>query len=174
VPIVYNKSVSVNGVEYCDGEIGHGIPLDFVLDRACTDVLLVLNSPISLMNEKHAKLERLLSGVLLRKFTPEFRTATVMRNKLYNRSLKALNVNNTVNIGIIAPTAISVSFFSRDSKTMQMVAREAEVQVQSLFYPLNRPQPTAENPPAKGVRGSSSSPCGSCSLARASTTRRPT
>jgi predicted patatin/cPLA2 family phospholipase len=133
VPIVYNKSVSVNGVEYCDGQIGHGIPLDFVLDSACTDVLLVLNSPISLMNEKNAKLERLLSGVLLRKFTPEFRTATVMRNQLYNRSLKALNANNTVNIGIIAPAAISVSFFSRDSKTMQMVAREAEAQVQSLF-----------------------------------------
>jgi predicted patatin/cPLA2 family phospholipase len=135
VPIVYNKSVSVNGVDYCDGQIGHGIPLDFLLDRVCTDVLLVLNSPVELMNEKRTKLERRLCRVLLRKFTPEFRTATVMRNQLYNRSLKALGANSTVNLGILAPTAKTVSFFSRDSKAMQMVARDAEAQVRSLFYP---------------------------------------
>jgi predicted patatin/cPLA2 family phospholipase len=135
LPVLYNKSVTVNGEEYCDGAIGHGIPLDFVLDRGCTDILLVFNSPVRLMNEKRSKLEHPLFRVLLRKFTPEFRTATVMRNELYNRSLEALRGNSNVNIGIIAPTSISMSGLSKDSKAMQMVARQAEAQVRALFSP---------------------------------------
>ena len=30
--------------EYCDGAIGNGIPIDFLLSKGCTDILVVLNN----------------------------------------------------------------------------------------------------------------------------------
>lgn len=133
LPVVYNKTVTIKGKEYCDGAIGNGIPIDFILQKGCTDILIVSNYDTWEKNNSAPLFERIASILFMRKFTSEFRIATLGRNKLYNQSLKRIRKLTNVNIGFLTPKEMPLNRMSKDTIKMKEVARKAEEQVHSIF-----------------------------------------
>lgn len=133
LPVIYNKTITINGIEYCDGAIGNGIPIDFVAKRGCTDILIVLNNSAAKKTNSAPLFERMFALFYMRKFTPILRTATLARNKLYNISLKKISKLKNVNIGILTPEDMPLKRMSRDGTKMREVAEKAEKQIEKIF-----------------------------------------
>lgn len=47
VPVVYNRSVAINSVEFIDGGLGNPVPLYEAIEHGCTDLLVFLTQPQS-------------------------------------------------------------------------------------------------------------------------------
>ena len=137
LPVIYNKTVTINGKEYCDGAIGNGIPIDFVVKKGCTDILIVLNNSAKKKNNSAPLFERIFSILYMRKFFPVLRTATLARNKLYNQSLRKISRLKNVNVGILTPEEMPLKRMSRDSIKMREVAEKAEKKIEKIFLAGN-------------------------------------
>ncbi len=133
LPVVYNKTVVIKGKEYCDGAIGNGIPIDFILQKKCTDILIVSNYDTWEKNNSSSLVESVASILFMRKFPPGFRIATLARNKLYNRSLKKIEKLTNVNIGFLTPDEMPLKRMTKDKIKMKEVAKKAEEQVARIF-----------------------------------------
>lgn len=133
LPVIYNKTIIINGKHYCDGAIGNGIPIDFVVKKGCTDILIVLNNSAKEKHNSAPLFERIFSLFYMRKFTPVLRTATLARNRLYNQSLRKISRLKNVNIGILTPEEMPLKRMSRDSMKMREVAKKAEKKIEKIF-----------------------------------------
>lgn len=133
LPIIYNKTIAIKGRQYCDGAIGNGIPIDFLLKMGCTDILIILNNALGKKSNSAPLFEKIFSHLYMRKFTPALRTATLGRNKLYNQSLEKIQGLTTINIGILTPEEMPLKRMSRDRIKMKQVAKKAEKQVRDIF-----------------------------------------
>lgn len=133
LPLVYNRKIAINGVEYCDGAIGCGLPIDFVLRWGCTDVLVVINRPFGKKKYPATVAEKLLSSLVMRNFPLEVRTAYLEKNRSYNDSLERAANKTGVNIGVLCPESMPLSRLSMDAAKMRDVARQGELQTLSLF-----------------------------------------
>lgn len=132
LPIVYNKTILIKGKEYCDGAIGNGIPIDFLLAKGCTDILVVLNN--SAVKKKSAPLfEKVGSILYMRKFTPQLRKATLARNHLYNKSLEIIQRLKNINVGFLTPEEMPLKRMSKDKAKMRKVEKMAEKQIERIF-----------------------------------------
>lgn len=88
LPIVYNKNVAIDGVEYSDGTTACGIPVEFIVNElGCDTVLFVINRRLVDKPGKLAWYERLLLGIRSRHYSSDFRAAYLNRRTSYNRSL---------------------------------------------------------------------------------------
>ncbi len=128
MPIAYNRTIAVNGQEYCDGEVALGIPISKTLELGCTDLLLVLNNPIEEISRRPWKFfEPILQFIYLRHFTPDFRRALSQRDKIFDESLAVLDsLPAAVNVGILAPKNLTISRFSIAGNKLKQVAEDAE------------------------------------------------
>jgi len=133
LPIIYNRTITIKGRQYCDGAIGNGIPIDFVLKMGCTDILIILNNAAGKKSNSAPFFEKIFSHFYMRKFTKALRIATLARNKLYNQSLEKIQGLTNVNVGILTPEEMPLKRMSKDRIKMREVARKAEKQVQKLF-----------------------------------------
>ena len=133
LPVIYNKTITINGRQYCDGAIGNGIPIDFVVEKGCTDILIVLNNSAAEKNNSAPLFERIFSLFYMRKFAPVLRTATLARNKLYNQTLGKIRSLKNVNVGILIPEEMPLKRMSRDNIKMREVAKKAEKRTEKIF-----------------------------------------
>lgn len=133
LPIIYNKTIVIKGRHYCDGAIGNGIPIDFLLQKGCTDILIILNNAAGKKSNSPPLFEKIFSHLYMKKFPPALRTATLARNKLYNQSLKKIQELTNINVGILTPEEMPLKRMSRDRIKMKQVARKAEKLVQKIF-----------------------------------------
>lgn len=133
LPIIYNKTIVIKGRHYCDGAIGNGIPIDFLLQKGCTDILIILNNAAGKKGNSPPLFEKIFSHLYMKKFTPALRTATLARNKLYNQSLEKIQRLTNVNVGILTPEEMPLKRMSKDKIKMREVAKKAEKQVQKIF-----------------------------------------
>lgn len=137
LPVIYNRTITINGKQYCDGAIGNGIPIDFVMKKGCTDILLVLNNSAAEKNNSAPLFERMFALFYMRKFAPVLRTATLARNKLYNQSLRKISRLKNVNVGILTPEEMPLKRMSRDNIKMREVAKKAEKRIEKIFMSGN-------------------------------------
>ncbi len=137
LPIIYNRTITIKGRQYCDGAIGNGIPIDFVLQKGCTDILIILNNALGRKSNSAPFFEKIFSHFYMRKFSSDLRTATLARNQLYNRSLKTIQGITNINIGILTPEEMPLKRMSKDRIKMRQVAKKAEKQVKKIFLTGN-------------------------------------
>ena len=133
LPMLYNKTITIKGKQYCDGAIGNGIPIDFVLQKGCKDILIILNNVAGKKSNSAPFFEKIFSHFYMRKFTRSLRIATLARNKLYNQSLEKIQGLININVGILTPEEMPLKRMSRDRIKMRQVAKKAEEQVREIF-----------------------------------------
>src|SRR3989338_2302324 len=133
LPIIYNRTITIKGRQYCDGAIGNGIPIDFVLKKGCTDILIILNNALGRKSNSPPLFEKIFARLYMKKFSPGLRTATLARNRLYNQSLEKIQGLTNVNVGILTPEEMPLKRMSRDRAKMRQVAEKAEDLVQEIF-----------------------------------------
>ncbi len=134
LPVVYNRTVNINGVEYGDGSIGIGIPIEAALQKGCTDILVVLNDVVKEKVGRATLFEKMLVSLYMRKFTPEFRAAILARHGQYTQVSDVIeHSGNDVNIGIIAPSKMPISRISIDSQAIYDLTMDGKDIALELF-----------------------------------------
>ena len=134
LPVVYNRTVNINGTEYGDGSIGAGIPIEAAIQKGCTDVLVVLNDVVDERVNSATLFEKILVSIYMRKFTPELRAATLARHGQLYRAFEGIeNSGCNINIGIIAPSRMPISRISIDSQAIYDLTMDGKDIALELF-----------------------------------------
>ncbi|MEO6761531.1 MAG: patatin-like phospholipase family protein [Candidatus Saccharimonadales bacterium] len=132
LPGMTKTIMEIGGVRYCDGLSGCSNPIGYAVNvLKSTDVLLVLNAPLS-RRLKVSRAERYLNHLLLPDFPSEFVTA---HNSRYERSaIKAKSaIPEGINVGVICPETNLFRQTSSNQKLIHLLADSAINQVDELF-----------------------------------------
>ncbi len=100
IPILYNKSVEINGQEYMDGAITDGLPIKKAIEMGATEIYVLLTR-----HEGYKKTKTLtdaISANICRKY-PFIKQAILERYIDYNQSMETIENNKDVDITIIRP-----------------------------------------------------------------------
>jgi predicted patatin/cPLA2 family phospholipase len=89
VPILYNKSVTVNSRQYIDGGIRGAIPLEYAIKSGCTDIVVVLTRDLSFRRHRSSFLKRLIGRIWLRKY-PKIRDLILSEDTEFNRTMEII------------------------------------------------------------------------------------
>lgn len=139
MPISYNKTVSINGREYCDAGASLPLPIDYAINKlGCTDILVVLHKPYGSKRSKKSQfIEAALAIFYLRKCTPEFRKAFLSRGERYNRVINKLWNNGYSGLGarvsVVCFDKQPVGALCQDGKKLKALARQGEKQILEVF-----------------------------------------
>ena len=122
--------LTINGVEYSDAMTGCVNPVDFALEKECTDILVVSNKPYG-ENNSPSMLKRLILRLVLRGYgyPSEFLTAHLPRQQPNGVN----SIPGGVNLGILCPKDMPLGRLSKDIETMKMVAAQSKDQTMRLF-----------------------------------------
>lgn len=134
IPIVYNRSVEINGVEYSDGNSAAPLPIDYAIDNLKSDnILVILQKPF---NYQSGVITKLIEFILARKFirNPEVRQAFVSRHSNSFKILEDLDhLDNSINVGFIAMESADVSKYSMNSQKLRNLAMLGEQKAMEIF-----------------------------------------
>jgi len=126
MPILYNKTVRVNGSNYIDGGIVDGIPLFKAIELGCTDLIVVLTRKPDFRRKAPSFLIRLLEEPFLRKYPPLLKKRILEEDKFFNKTMDYLetynNRNSPIRIMIIYPGDMS-KLVSRTTKNRDELLR---------------------------------------------------
>ncbi len=158
VPVGYKNQVCINGHVYGDGCVGCYLPIEEAITRGATDVLVILNRPLSNNIGELPFALRKLAPVFMRKdYTSEFIEAALRMNATVNHELQfaANSEAHNANVTIIAPSEASIGFFTKDKRKLQDASRKAMLGTFNLISKTSLPAPTATA--AKSATGESTS-----------------
>jgi predicted patatin/cPLA2 family phospholipase len=138
LPIVYNRTVSINGEAYSDGTTGCGVPVDYITSvLGCNTVLFILNRIFSDKNPRASWYERLLTHAVSRNYSPSFRYAYLNRKVPYNASLSMIRgadrADSDIVMKTISPAIMPISNLCIDGKKLKAVAQQATEQTMRIF-----------------------------------------
>lgn len=101
IPLLYNKSVKINGYEYMDGAVADAIPIKKALEAGATDIYVLLTRHKGYIKKRGIG-EKLAAD--LYKDRPFIREALMNRHNLYNETIELIESKIPgVNITIIRP-----------------------------------------------------------------------
>jgi predicted patatin/cPLA2 family phospholipase len=135
IPVLYNKSVQIMGVDCADGAIGCGIPVGYAADvLGCTDILVVFNNPFRGYLPAPGFAEKLAIRTVCRSFPSSFRSAAINRHVAQNREMTViLEGHQYANIGVIAPESLSFGGLTTNGVQLRREVQRAELETMTLF-----------------------------------------
>lgn len=121
LPLLYNKTVNLNGQEYMDGGLVNLLPIDVALELGCTDLIVVLTEHPDAydFDKPFFRLLRILSWLFGRKYPQSIRDLLPVNETVLRRNLDLLrNHPEEVNMYILTPSDPSkLVFTTSTSKT---------------------------------------------------------
>lgn len=107
MPILYNRTVEVDGTPYVDGGLAIPFPLQQAIDRGCTDILVMLTRPPSYRSPeptwKQKVLFRRLACGNKRKMSPLYNNHAEVAHAARQLAFGITKPNRAVNIVTISP-----------------------------------------------------------------------
>lgn len=135
VPLLQNKIVTIHGKTYLDGMIACGIPIDMALQRGCTDILIIENTPIGKPDMTNLLVLKLFFTLFKFDATPQAKKAIFKKKKRYMETLHEIYdaQKQGINIGFIAPKKVIAGTFSINSNLLKRTVDEGRKQTFQLF-----------------------------------------
>lgn len=132
IPVIYNQTVNIAGVQYGDGAIGNGVPIDKAIQNGSTDILVVLNNLID-EEVQFSRRDKLMIRLYMLKFSAAYRDATLATDDEYSNLSDAIGKAGDINIGVIVPTRMPISRLSSDHDAIISVVQDGKDAVLNLF-----------------------------------------
>ena len=130
LPVVYNRSITVDTNEFIDGGLGNPVPLYEAIEHGCTDLLIFLTRPASYQSSSPPWLDRWLfskfsasnNPALMQAFDKAYRESNTCRQICLGK----LPVPKGVNIATICPsdTGTLLSRLTTDGRRLKQSAVE--------------------------------------------------
>jgi len=129
IPVLYNRTVEVDGVPCIDGGLAIPFPIQHAIDRGCTDILVLLTRPpayrTSAPGRSHTFLFRSFIRGDKRKMTAIFANSAAASAAARDLALGVTPPSRDVNIVTVCPEAPElIHRTSRDPKVMRHGAWE--------------------------------------------------
>lgn len=135
IPVIYNKTLVINGVKYSDGAFDDPLPVVRAIQRfRPTHILILPNTPFNRIPlGEPSKLERLLVKAI-----PHAGSLGFVRKVLNNRhalrqSLEAVAQNHNVKIGVAWPPEMGLGMMTQDKTKIKTAVRAAAKDFFDLF-----------------------------------------
>jgi len=140
VPILYDRTVALNGSHYVDGSLVNPLPVERAIRDGCTDILVVLTLPRSYRARPPGVLERRIVRRRLDPVSPALVAAWHRRHEVTNRALHLIEGRTVregtgpVNIVAVFPHPFrTVSAFTIDARRLKRAALDAAWRTMRLF-----------------------------------------
>jgi len=137
MPLLYNRTVHINGAEYADGAWVNSLPLDAAMDSGCTDILVLSTCAPNYIEPEPPFWERMLFRLLFTRgrhhleemlFTAHDRGNSSRRIALGHYSPGPLS-----NIATICPPNGDVGYITKKSDVLKGAARRTATQIVQIF-----------------------------------------
>lgn len=95
VPIIYNKTVEINGEQYMDGGVSHSVPYDYARSLDCDLYVIVLTNPLR-HRYKDARIKTVMAN---NRFVKNIYPASLLEklegmDEAYNKTLNKIEVDS--------------------------------------------------------------------------------
>lgn len=136
LPILYGNDVKINDCIYVDGGASNFLPIDKAVELGCTDIVVVLTTPMSLLESSWFKYKYLFQSVVINGFNGgayrrylsllNFMKQVGLQNKSKSEQTldKDLDKDN-INISVICPVGLQKYFISRLDTNIDRLTRYA-------------------------------------------------
>lgn len=107
IPILYNKTVSLNSKQYVDGGATNTLPVKQAIENGCTDILVLLTRSENYSSKAPNKIQQLMYYLLIGRKYPELMTAYKeihLKSNLNRKLALGFGLNKDINIATICPT----------------------------------------------------------------------
>ena len=140
VPILCNKTVSLNNRTYLDGAISKSIPIEEAIKDGCTDILVLLTHSVKF--RKSISFSNLFEKILVKKFLSKFSKKLVdtyltgLKNyeQAFDISLGVRKVKENIHIATIVPDDnFRVTRLTKDQILLKQAAIDGAKKVFDLF-----------------------------------------
>jgi len=111
LPILYNRTVTLNGEQYIDGGASNPLPVRQAIANGCTDILILLSKDKNHTSLEPTIIQRLIYYLMLTRKYPKmmdcYKELFIQANESRKLALEG-DPNNNINIATICPTEIEL------------------------------------------------------------------
>lgn len=135
IPIIYNQTININGVEYSDGNASEVIPIFYAANElGCNNILVILQRPFDYHPNGFYKIgESLMANITMRN-SPNLRKGFLSRHDRFTRVMDELSdLNSEVNIGFIGIGKTKVSKYSMNRTELEGLANLGREKALEVF-----------------------------------------
>jgi predicted patatin/cPLA2 family phospholipase len=150
IPLIAGKCASLRGVEYIDGSLTEGIPVESARRLGATHMLVLLTRPRGQLRSEPSRLQRRLAFPLMNRVQDGLGDACSQRAPRYRRELgqleelRAATIDGPAAFALQLPSeAQTIGLLAQDRALLEEGARAGEAVVTEALGGL-RPRPVAE------------------------------
>lgn len=111
LPILYNRTVTLNGKQYIDGGASNPLPVRQAIANGCTDILILLSKDKNHTSLEPTIIQKLIYYLMLTRKYPKmmdcYKKLFIQANESRKLALEG-DPNNNINIATICPTEIEL------------------------------------------------------------------
>lgn len=111
LPILYNRTVTLNGKQYIDGGASNPLPVKQAIANGCTDILILLSKDKNHVSLEPTTIQKLIYYLMLTRKHPKmmdcYKELFIQANESRKLALEG-DPNNEVNMATICPTEMEL------------------------------------------------------------------